>query len=76
MATITKVTGTPMGSVAEAAQAVGGIEEEYFLEGTATTYTLAGGVTQYPTDGRWPAEATGRQASFRTRMLVVRPGDA
>ncbi len=76
MATITRVAGTPMGSVADAAAAVGGIEEEYFLEGTATMYALAGSVDEYPTDGRWPAEETEQQASFRTRMVVVRPRDA
>ncbi len=51
MATITRVAGTPMGSVADAAEAVGGIEEEYFLEGTATMYALAGSVDRVP-DGR------------------------
>ena len=55
MAQLTKVAGTPMGSTAEAVEAVGGVEEEWFLEGTATAYGLADGATQYPTDGRWPA---------------------
>ncbi len=68
-----QVSGQAMNSTADAVEAVGGIEEEYFFEGTATMYALAGGVTEYPTDGRWPAEATDQQASFRTRMLVVRP---
>ena len=63
-----------MGSTAEAVEAVGGVEEEWFLEGTATAYGLADGATQYPTDGRWPAVAID-EAPFRTRMVVVRPRD-
>ena len=75
MATITNVTGAPMGSVADTADAVGGIEAEYFLEGTAAAYALSGGGSDYPTDGRWRAERTDQEAAFRTRMLVVRPRD-
>jgi len=74
MATITRVAGTPLGSVAAAVEAVGGVEEEYFLDGIATRYGLVEG-TGYSPDGRWLAEPAGDPATFRTRMLVVRPGD-
>ncbi len=75
MTTITNVAGAPMGSVAAAIEAAGGVEEEFFIAGNATTYALAGGLTEYPTDGRWLAEPTDRHAEFRTRMIVVRPDD-
>ena len=68
------MAGTPMGTTADAVEAVGGIEEEWFFEGTATAYGLADGIDQYPTDGRWPA-VTIDEAPFRTRMVVVRPRD-
>ena len=66
--------GTPMCSVADEIEQVGGIEEEYFFEGTATQFVLASGVDEYPTDGRW-AVGPADQQPFRTRMLVVRPSD-
>ncbi len=69
-----KMAGTPMGSTADALEAVGGIEEEWFIEGTASAYGLADGIDQYPTDGRWPA-VTIDEAPFRTRMVVLRPRD-
>ncbi len=68
-----KVDGVPMNTAAEAVEQVGGIEDEYFFEGSATRYRLAGGATEYPTDGRWDIEAVDEQP-FRTRMLVLRPG--
>ena len=55
-------------------RAVGGIEEEFFFEGSATHFVLASNVDQYPTDGRWRVEPASEQP-FRTRMLVVRPGN-
>ena len=69
-----KIAGSPMHSTADSVEAIGGIEEEWFFEGTATAYGLAGGATQYPTDGRWLAEPVD-EAPFRSRMLVVRPRD-
>ena len=69
-----KVDGVPMNTAAEAVEQIGGIEEEYFFEGTATQFRLAGGATEYPTDGRWSLEPADQEA-FRTRMLVLRPGD-
>jgi hypothetical protein len=77
MATIVEHTGSanaPFNSVAEAIAAVGGIEEEFLFEGTATLFQLEGGSTDYALDGRWNAEPL-EQAPFRSRMLVVRPGD-
>ena len=68
------VDGPAMCSTAEAVEQVGGIEEEWFFEGTARAFRLAGGATDYRTDGRWDAEASS-QAQFRTRLLVVRPSD-
>ena len=68
------VDGPVMCSTAEAVEQVGGIEEEWFFEGTARAFRLAGGATDYRTDGQWDAEASS-QAQFRTRLLVVRPSD-
>ena len=64
-----------MSSTAEKVEEVGGTEKEYFFEGTATRYRLADGVTEYPTNGRWEAEAIDEQP-FRTRMLVLCPDPA
>ena len=73
MALITKrVDGSPMNSVADAVRSAGGIEEEWFFEGNATSYQLVGGGGDYPTNGFWDAEPAG-EAPFRTRMIVVRP---
>ena len=51
----------------------GYVAEEFFLEGTATSYLPAPGAT-LGEDGRWDAVEDG-VAEFRTRMLVVRPAD-
>ncbi|MEO8538111.1 MAG: alpha/beta hydrolase domain-containing protein [bacterium] len=51
----------------------GYVENEYFLEGTATRYRLATGA-ELSRDGHWNVEAAD-QAPFRTRMLVYRPSD-
>ncbi len=75
MTTLTKLdTGTPVSSVAAAVERVGGIEEEWFIEGEASAFRLVGGRTEHPTDGRWAAERSGA-LPFRTRLLVVRPAD-
>nr|WP_101836066.1 alpha/beta hydrolase domain-containing protein [Frankia canadensis] len=50
----------------------GYVEEEYFLEGDATTYRLTD--SELRTDGRWTAEPSG-SLPFRTRMVVRRPVD-
>jgi hypothetical protein len=51
----------------------GYIAEEFFLDGTATSYLPAPGAT-LGEDGRWEAVEDG-VAEFRTRMLVVQPAD-
>jgi hypothetical protein len=52
--------------------AYGYSEKEFFIEGTATAYTLPGGLTM---DGKWALmEAT--KAPYKTRLLVRRPTDA
>ena len=63
----------PFDSVAAEVDSVGGVEEEFLFEGTATQFGLRGG-SAYSTDGRWDAEPM-KEAPFRSRMLVVRPGD-
>ena len=74
MATLTAtVHGRAISSVAEAVEKVVGSKRERFFEGTATGFRLAGGASEYRTDGRWSAESSS-QAPFRTRLLVVRPG--
>ena len=71
---VDRIPGSPMCSVAEDIEAIGGQEEEYFFEGTATQFVLASGADEYPKDGRWNVERA-EQRPFRTRMLVVRPRD-
>jgi hypothetical protein len=51
----------------------GYVEEEFFLDGDATTYRQVPG-SEWARDGRWQAEATG-SVPFRTRILVYRPAD-
>jgi Alpha/beta hydrolase domain len=76
LATFTgKVDGTPMGSVVSAIEKVGGVEEEWFFEGDASSFRLVDGGSEYPSDGRWAAERS-EQQPFLTRMLVVRPSEA
>ena len=48
-------------------------EDEWFLEGEATTYRPAPG-TELGFDGRWQAEPAGT-APFKTRVIVYRPSD-
>jgi hypothetical protein len=52
----------------------GYVAEEFFFEGTATSYAPAPGA-DFGEDGKWDAVAHGSAADFRTRMLVVRPAD-
>ena len=66
--------GWPFGAAMQDLDAVGYVEEEYFIEGDATRYALANG-TDYSFDGRWSAEDRDR-APFRSRLLVRRPLDA
>ncbi len=51
----------------------GYVAEEFFFEGTATSYAPAPGV-ELGEDGKWDV-VTDQSAHFRTRMLVVRPAD-
>jgi hypothetical protein len=48
------------------------VEEEYFLEGTATSYEAEG---TWETDGAWTAKP-GPTAPYTTRIVVRRPADA
>src|SRR5437588_3655608 len=68
------VKGWPFGACLRDLDAVGYAEEEFFLEGDATLFSLAAGA-DYSFDGRWPVEERGTVA-FRTRLLVRRPTDA
>jgi hypothetical protein len=52
----------------------GYVENEYFLEGSATRYVPAAG-TSLGRDGRWQVEAVAA-APYRTRIVVIRPADA
>ena len=80
MASITQkiaggTTGAPFQSAADEIAKVGGVEEEFLFEGTATQYRLAGrSGSDYPADGRWDVEPMS-QAPFRSRLHVLRPGD-
>lgn len=57
---------------AEQLKAHGYVEEEFVLEGTATTYAASG---TRGADGAWKAVPKG-QAPYVTRLLVRRPADA
>ncbi|MET0287933.1 MAG: alpha/beta hydrolase domain-containing protein [Polyangiales bacterium] len=50
----------------------GYIEEEFFVEGTATTFGLVGTQTM---DGKWTV-TPGAEAPYKTRIVVRRPADA
>ena len=50
---------------------VGYQEDEYFVSGTATSYTAPEALTP---DGRWTV-ATGPSAPYTTRVVVRRPSD-
>ena len=65
--------GWPFGAtgVAVDLSKYGYIEEEYFIEGTANSYTKVG---TWTTNGVWTAAPSG-SAFYRTRLLVVRPAD-
>lgn len=52
--------------------AEGYLEEEFFFEGNATSYTLQG---EKSMDGVWNATASGK-AKYKSRLLVRRPKDA
>jgi hypothetical protein len=68
------ITGPPPLFVASTSfnlAALGYIEEEFFLSGTATSYTSAGPLES---NGRWTATAAGT-APYTTRIIVRRPAD-
>ena len=65
--------GWPFGARLDDVTAYGYVEEEFFLEGTASTYGLADGAT-FTRDGRWSTVAKDA-LPFRTRILVRRPAD-
>ncbi len=52
----------------------GYVENEYFLEGTATRYAPAAG-SSLGRDGRWQVEAV-ETTPYKTRIVVIRPADA
>jgi hypothetical protein len=66
--------GWAFGASVRDVASVGYIEEEFFVEGDATLFSLADG-TEYHADGRWSVVARGA-APFRTRILVRRPVEA
>src|SRR5580700_4710562 len=70
---VTRLEGRPpMPAGAYDLAALGYVEEEFLLEGQATSYALAGERTA---DGKWRA-AVGAEAPFVTRLVVRRPADA
>lgn len=64
------VTGNPtlVGTNIDLGQ-LGYEQSEYFIEGTATSYTPKGALD---TDGRWDVESAG-SAPYKTRIVVYRP---
>ena len=70
--TTTAVAGSPsLGLGLFDLKAMGYVVEEYFVAGTATSYTLAGEATA---DGRWTAKPAAT-APYVTRVVMVRPID-
>jgi hypothetical protein len=73
-----KVSGPASGGNGVAIQhsvdlaAVGYVEEEYFVEGDAASYTSVG---ELGADGRWTIEPAAT-APYKTRIVVRRPQDA
>jgi hypothetical protein len=63
--------GRPLSASLTPLDAVGYVEEEVFLEGTATVYGPQG---VWGPDGRWGVSAASEQP-YRTRLLVRRPAD-
>ncbi len=69
------VTGGTRGAPFAAAEVahLGYVTEEYFLAGEATAYELSEG--EHTPDGAWQTRPGADKASFKTRILVVRPED-
>jgi Alpha/beta hydrolase domain len=65
--------GWPFGGPGVDLAARGYVQEEYFLDGTASRFARAPG-SELGWDGRWTVEPAGT-APYRTRLLVVRPAD-
>ncbi|HXY90968.1 MAG TPA: alpha/beta hydrolase domain-containing protein [Acidimicrobiia bacterium] len=65
--------GWPFGASVRDAALDGYVEEEFFLDGDASLFSLADG-TGYGFDGYWSVAERG-SAPFRTRILVRRPVD-
>ncbi len=65
------IAGTPFDASPIDLAAYGYVEEEYFLEGTATSYTNVGPLNP---DGFWTVEPADN-ADYRTRVVVRRPAD-
>jgi hypothetical protein len=65
--------GGPFGASLDDVSTYGYVEEEFFLDGSASTYALAEGAT-FTHDGRWSTVAS-EPVPFRTRILVRRPVD-
>lgn len=63
--------GWPFGASIDDLGALGYVEEEFFLEGEATSFRPT---AEFGYDGHWSAEPAG-SAPFRTRILVQRPVD-
>lgn len=65
--------GRPFNAMPHAlAEKYGYVEEEYFISGEATAYSVSGSPTG---DGSWTAQPD-RSAPYTTRLLVRRPADA
>jgi hypothetical protein len=65
--------GWPFAASVEDLDALGYVEDEWFVEGEATTYDFAPGADASE-DGRWDTEAVG-SIPYRTRFLSLRPAD-
>jgi hypothetical protein len=63
--------GHPLAAATDPIDAAGYVEQELFMQGTATAHAQAG---QWGADGRW-AVSDLAQIPYRTRILVRRPTD-
>jgi hypothetical protein len=66
------IAGVPNGASPIDLSAAGYIEEEYFIDGTASAYTNDGALNP---DGMWSVTPAGNPVAYRTRILVRRPAD-
>ncbi|MEY4767145.1 MAG: hypothetical protein RI907_3818 [Pseudomonadota bacterium] len=72
-ATASPQAGTPANAAPVDLGALGVVEQEFFVQGTANSYSAAG---TWPSDGRWGVEIKQAGLAYQTRILARYPADA